>query len=142
MWGDILRVFLQSGLPGASVAALGYVVYRLWMENKDDRDRHAAKIKERDAEMADIQRQRLVDTKELFMLRFADAESIHRQMLDVVKQCTTVMETTSSSLNGHREATIEHREAQKEAAEELRKLSTLLMSLNEELRNSRLRQVK
>ncbi len=142
MWGDILRVVLQSGLPGASAAALAYVVYRLWMENKDDRDKYAAKLKERDAEVAGIQQQRLVDTKELFMLRFADAESIHRQMLDVVKQCTTVMETTSSSLNGHREATIEHREAQKEAAEELRKLSTLLMSLNEELRSGRLRQVK
>lgn len=132
---DVLRVFLQSGLPGAALVVLGFVVYRLWDENRKDRTAHLAEIEKKDKALREVEIQRLADTKELYAQRVADADAIHRQMLEVVKQCTTVMETTSSSLDGHRDATIEHRDAAKEAAEELRKLSTLLLTLNEEIRN-------
>lgn len=131
---EVLGIFLQSGLPGAALVVLGFVIYHLWKSNNQDRVQHSLELAKRDKDVRDVEALRIADAKEMYVQRIADANAIHQQMLEVVKQCTTVMETTSSSLDGHRDATIEHREAQKEAAEELRKLSLLLTNLSEEIR--------
>lgn len=135
---EILEIFLQTGVPGASAVVMAFVVYRLWGEGNTERARHLADRTEaahaHRKEVDEISKERLNDIKSLYAMRMGDAETIHKQMLDVVKQCTIVLETTASSLEGHKDATLEHRDAQKEAAEELRKLSTLLISLNDEIK--------
>ena len=141
----VLQAFLSTGIPGAAAVALAYVVYALWDDAKKERVKTAIDKgevekefkKERDALLAhvrEVESRRLEDTKALYQMRVADSDIIHKQMLDVVKQCTTVLESTASSLEGHRGVTIEHRDAQKEASEELRKLATLLVTLNEEIK--------
>ncbi len=135
---EILEIFLQTGVPGASVAAMAFVVYRLWSEGNTERARHLADRMEaahaHRKELDELGKVHIADVKSLYAMRIVDAEAIHKQMLDVVKQCTIVLETTASSLEGHKDATLEHRDAQKEAAEELRKLSTLLVALNDEVK--------
>lgn len=130
----VTEVFLSAGLPGAACVVLGFVVYYLWAERKSHEEDRKKERNELTQQIRDAEARRLEDIKSLYQMRMGDAETIHKQMLEVVKQCTTVMETTASSLDGHRDASIEHREAQKEAAEELRKLSMLLMHLAEEIR--------
>ena len=131
---EAFDAFAASGLPGAAAVILAFIIAYLWREAREDRSAHARERKELEEKKAELEAKRLHDIKEAMQQRIADAEIIHKQMLDVVRQCTTVMETTSSSLETHKDATIEHRDAQKEAAEELRKLSTLLTSLNDEIK--------
>lgn len=132
---DALNTLAASGPLGAACVILAFVVWYLWREGKEERAAHARERKELEDKIRELEGKRLHDIREAMQQRIADAEVIHRQMLEVVKQCTTVMETTSASLEGHRDATLEHRDAQKEAAEELRKLSTLLTTLNDELKH-------
>lgn len=136
----------HGGLFGVVCVVLAFVCVFLFQQGRADRERDAKEKKtleeqaraEREALLTlirAVETQRLQDVKVLFQERLGDADTIHKQMLEVVKQCTTVMETTASSLDGHRDATIEHREASKEAAEELRKLSALLTTLDKEVRD-------
>lgn len=141
----VLQAFLSTGIPGAAAVALAYVVYHLWDEGKKERAKfitdkgelekaYKEEIKVLLGAIRNLEERRLDDTRALYREREVFADAIHKQMLDVVKQCTTVLESTASSLEGHKGATLEHRDAQKEAAEELRKLSTLLVTLNEEIK--------
>lgn len=136
---------LQTGLLGAAVVILSSVIVFLFRELKAERDRHKADLEkiekankeERDGlnrQLRDIEGSRLGDLRDLYGARMQDSDTIHKQMLDVVRHCTTVMETTAASLDGHKDATVEHRDAQKEAAEELRKLAALLVTMNDELK--------
>lgn len=141
----VLEAFLSTGIPGAAAVALAYVVYHLWDDGKKERAKfatdkadlekaHKDEVKVLLTIIRELEVKRLEDTRMLHQTHMQDKDAIHKQMLDVVKQCTTVLESTSSSLEGHKGATIEHRDAQREAAEELRKLSTLLVTLNEEIK--------
>lgn len=130
-----LNTFAASGLPGAACVVLAFVVWWLWREGKEERAAHGRERKEHEEKLRDLETQRLHDVKEAAQQRIADQETVHKQMLEVVKQCTTVMETTTAAVTGHTDATLEHRDAQKEAAEELRKLSMLLSALSEDLKH-------
>jgi hypothetical protein len=136
----------HGGLFGVVCVVLAFVCAFLFQHWRADLKEHAKEKKaieeqaraERDSLQTlirAVETQRLQEVKILFQERLGDADTIHKQMLEVVKQCTTVMETTASSLDGHRDATIEHRDASKEAAEELRKLSALLTTLDKEVRD-------
>ena len=120
-------------------------MFFLWRENKEERaackrelttaaETLEKKQKEWTEKRDELEVKRLHDLKEVMQQRIADQETVHNKMLDVVKQCTTVMESTAASLDGHKDAAIEQRDSQREAAEELRKLQTLLNSLYDELR--------
>ncbi len=136
---------LQTGLLGAAIIILSAVIVFLFRELKAEQSRHKTELekieearkKEREdlhAQLRAIETSRLGDLRDLYGARMQDSDVIHKQMLDVVRQCTTVMETTAASLDGHKDATVEHRDAQKQAAEELRKLAALLVTMNEELK--------
>lgn len=136
----------HGGLFGVVCIVLAAVCVYLFQQWRADLKEHAKEKRaleeqtrtEREALLTlarAVETQRLQEVKTLFQERLGDANTIHKQMLEVVKQCTTVLETTASSLDGHRDATIEHRDASKEAAEELRKLSVLLTALDKEIRD-------
>jgi len=129
-----LEMFLGSGLPGAAAALLATVVFFLWRETKAERAEHLRDKLDLYSQMRDLEAKRLHDLKEAHQQRMADSEALNKQMLDVVKQCTSVMESTANTLESHSTMTSEHREAARESAEELRKLQTLLITLNEEIR--------
>jgi predicted component of type VI protein secretion system len=146
----VISAFMESGLPGALCVALSLVVYFLWSEGKAERNNnttlrvaqeklHLDFQKEWEKQYRELELARVADLRSAHQARVADAELVHDKMLEVVKQCTTVLSTTAASLDTHKDATIEHRDAQKEAAEELRKLSTLLVSLHEEVRSRKVR---
>jgi hypothetical protein len=138
-------VLTEAGLPGALCVLLAAVIWFLWNDSKAERNNHhTARIalekahlevrKEWEVQYRTLEAQRVADLRAAHQSRVADADVVHEKMLEVVKQCTAVLSSTSASLDTHRDATLEHRDAQKEAAEELRKLSTLLVSLNEEIK--------
>lgn len=142
---EALRAFTSSGLPGAACVVLAFVIYFLWQETKNERISHARERKEWETKKDELETKRLTDLKEVMQHRIADQETTHKKMLsdqetthnkmlDVVKQCTSVMEATAASLDGHKDAALEHRDSSREASEELRKLSTLLNSLYDDLK--------
>lgn len=129
---------LNAGVLGAIVIIFAAVIIVLWKHFIDDRrtneKTHKAERDELLKQIREIETKRLTDLSGAHQARVSDSDAIQKQMFDVVKQCTTVMESTASALYVHKDAASEHREAQKEAAEELRKLSSLLTSLSEEIR--------
>jgi len=150
----------NAGVLGAVVVIFAAVIVYLWRHFVDERKTmEAAHRKEREeqektckaereaaaalhrAERDDLNRQireitekHRSDLNAVHDARIADAEMIHKQLFEVAKQCTAVMESTASALHVHKDVAGEHRDAQREAAEELRKLSSLLNSLSEEIR--------
>jgi predicted DNA-binding protein (UPF0251 family) len=127
------------------VVILAFVVFFLWKDGKNERAAHAREREEKDkthkeeleriqASYRELGNLRLSDLREMSQARLGDSEALHKQMLEVVKQCTSVMESTAASLDAHKDVTVEHRDASKQAAEELRKLSTLLHNLSEEIK--------
>lgn len=131
---DALDAFAASGLPGAAAVVLSFVVFFLWREGKEERAAHHRDHKEWETKKDELETKRLHDLKEAHQHRIADSELVHIKMLDVVKQCTTVLETTAAALDGHKDAATEHRDSQREAAEELRKLSVLLHAMHEDVK--------
>lgn len=143
---NALTTIASSGLPGAACIVLSFVVFFLWRDGKNERashkaemvaaqNAHKAEIEKHRTQISELDGYRIADWKEMSAARLGDAQTLHKQMLEVVKQCTSVMESTAASLDAHKEVTVEHRDAQKQAAEELRKLSTLLHGLSEEIRH-------
>lgn len=142
---NALQALLGAGIPGAAVVILSFVVFYLWRDGKNERAAHKREreemIKAHKEEVEKLQHSyrelgnlRLNDIREMNQARLQDSESLHKQMLDVVKQGTTVMESTASALDAHKDVTVEHRDAAKQAAEELRKLSTLVHNFSEEIK--------
>jgi hypothetical protein len=140
---------LNAGVLGAVVIIFATVIVVLWRHFIDERksllSSHKAEREDQDkahrAERDDLLRQlRESETKHraelsaVHQARISDSEAVHKQMFEVVRQCTIVMESTSSALYVHKDAATEQREAHKESAEELRKLASLLTSLSEEIR--------
>lgn len=139
----------HGGLLGAVCIVLAFVVVRLWNDQRSERAENEKEKKRLEGEhkqertsllalIREAEQQRLADNKVLHEQRLAADEVTYVRMLEVVKQCTSVLETTSSALDGHRDATLEHRDAQKEAAEELRKLTGMLSAMHEGLKNRKL----
>jgi FlaG/FlaF family flagellin (archaellin) len=144
-----LENLLNAGVLGAIVVIFAAVIYALWRHSIDERKTLLSQQQsERDAltaqhrgerdellrHLRETEAKNRQDLQAAHQARVADSEALYKQMFDVVKQCTSVMEMTASALHAHKDVATEQRDAQKEAAEELRKLSSLLMSLSEEIR--------
>lgn len=151
MTEDLTQTFLQAGIPGAVAVALAVVVVYLWRELKAERIAYKKDLEERDTahkkEVSDHKKEvaalieqvrqmelrRFDDLRVMYTQRDADKDAIHQRMLEVVRSVQDVMNTTASFLESNRGATIESREASREAAEELRKLSMLVVTLRDEV---------
>lgn len=142
---NALQTLLGAGIPGAAVVILSFVVFYLWREGKNERaahkrereemiKAHKEEIEKHQVINRELHAARLADIRENTAARLTDNESLHKQMLEVVKQGTTVMESTAAALDAHKDVTVEHRDAAKQAAEELRKLSTLVHNFSEEIK--------
>jgi mannitol-specific phosphotransferase system IIBC component len=132
------NTILNAGVLGAVVIIFAAVIVVLWRHFIAEREALLAVHRsERDdllRQLRETEAKHRQDLHGAHQSRVSDAESIQRQMFEVVRQCTAVMESTAAALNVHKDVATEHREAQKEAAEELRRLSSLLASLSEEIR--------
>lgn len=130
--------YLNAGVLGATVIVFAAVIVILWRHFIAERNKmledFGKERKELQTQLRDTEQKRLDDLRGAHNARMADSDAIREKMFEVVKQCTTVMESTASALHVHKDVATEHREAQREAAEELRKLGGLMVSLSEEFR--------
>lgn len=132
------ETYLNAGVLGATVIIFAVVIVVLWRHFITERNKNleefAKERKELLTHLRELEQKRLDDLRGAHNARMADSDAIREKMFGVVKQCTTVLESTAAALNIHKDVATEHREAQREAAEELRKLSALLVSMSEEFR--------
>lgn len=144
-----LSQYLNTGVTGATAILAFLVIIFLWRhftavidhlqkehaaERKKLLDDFARERTELNAQQRELDQKRLDDLRGAYVSASTANDALREKMFDVVKQCTSVMESTAAALNFHKDVAAEHRDAQREAAEELRKLGALLASLSEEIR--------
>ncbi len=143
------ETYLNAGVLGATVIIFAVVIVFLWRfftdriekmakEHADERKKLIDDFtKERgdlNSQLRELEQKRLDDLRGAHTAHSAASDALREKMFDVVKQCTSVMESTAAALSFHKDVAAEHRDAQREAAEELRKLGALLAALSEEIR--------
>lgn len=144
MTEELTRTFLQAGIPGAVAVALAVVVIYLWRELKAERVAYKKELEELNTaskkdhtnlieQIRQQELRRFDDLRLMYTARDADKDAIHQRMLEVVRSVQDVMNNTATYLESNRGATAEARDSSRESAEELRKLSTLVTTLRDEL---------
>lgn len=94
--------YLQAGLLGALVVVFAGVIYVLWMAGNRERDKLLASIAE--AQQA----------------RIADAQATTARLIEVVRECTTSMNSVASATEAQQEAMRELRTTLKDFGDDLR----------------------
>lgn len=96
--------FIQAGLLGTLCVVFAVVIYLLWRAANSERAGFLSEL------------------KAVQEARIDDAKAVQTQLLDLIKQCTTALESVANALEQQKDATGELRTTLREFGGELRAL--------------------